>query len=140
LGTTPEIAFKSDSMPLRFIPSDVLARIFLHCETRKVDKSGCISFQKRSYDLGAKYAGQTVDVVFDPADTQTLTIEVAGDEPFQVTERKILEHVAARPKRPDPKTKAETSRLLDAVSNAYEARTVERQRAISYSSEVKKEV
>jgi len=139
LGTTPEIAFKSDSMPLRFIPSDVLARIFRHCETRKVDKSGCISFQNRSYDLGAKYAGQTVDVVFDPADTQFLTIETTGSKPFQVAERKILEHVVERPKRPEPETKATTSRLLDAVSNAYEARTVERQRAISYSSEVKKE-
>ncbi len=139
LGTSPEVAFKSDSMPLRFIPSEELARIFLHCETRKADKSGCISFQGRSYDLGAKYAGQTLDVVFDPANTETLTIEAAGSKPFQVKERQIQEHVAARPKRPEPEVKAETSRLLDAVSNAYEARTVDRQRAISYSSEVQKE-
>ena len=139
LGTSPEVAFKSDSMPLRFVPADVLARAFLHCETRKVDKSGCISFQNRSYDLGVKYAGRTVDVVFDPANTETLTIEAEGSKPFQVTERKVQEHVASRPKQPEPELKAETSRLLDAVANAYDARSVERQRAISYSSEVQKE-
>lgn len=44
IGTTPEIAYKSDSMPLRFVEQDLLARAFLHCETRKADKSGCISF------------------------------------------------------------------------------------------------
>lgn len=140
LGTTPEVAFKSDSMPLRYIPTDELARIFLHCETRKVDKSGCISFQNRSYDLGVKYAGQTVDVVFDPANTETLTIETSDCLPFQVKERQLQEHVAKRPESPEPEVKADTSRLLDAVSSAYEARTVNRQRAISYSSEVQKEV
>ena len=139
LGTSPEIAFKSDSMPLRFIPRDELSRVFLHCETRKADKSGCISFQGRSYDLGVKYAGRTVDVVYDPANTETLTIEADGNEPFQVSERKIQEHVAQHPKTPAAEVKAEGSRLLDAVSNAYTARTVDRQRAISYSSEIQKE-
>ena len=139
LGTSPEVAFKSDSMPLRFIPNNELARAFLHCETRKADKSGCISFQGRSYDLGVKYAGRTVDVVYDPANTETLTIEVDGNEPFQVNERKIQEHVAPRPKAPVAEVKAEGSRLLDAVSNAYAARSVDRQRAISYSNEVQKE-
>ena len=76
--------------------------IFLHCETRKADKSGCISFKGRSYDLGAQYAGRTVDVAFDPVNTDTLTIEVAGHKPFQVRERQIQEHVAPRPKRSEP--------------------------------------
>ena len=139
LGTSPEVAFKSDSMPLRFISTDVLARIFLHCETRKADKSGCISFKGRSYDLGAQHAGRTVDVAFDPINTDTLTIEVAGHKPFQVRERQIQEHVAPRPKRSEPAVKADTSRLLDAAESAYHARTIERQRAISYSAEIRKE-
>ena len=44
LGTTPEIAFKSDSMPPRFVDKALMARAFLHCESRKADKSGVISF------------------------------------------------------------------------------------------------
>jgi hypothetical protein len=34
---------------------------------------------------------------------------------------------------------AENSRLLDAAEKAYKAKTIERQRSISYSSEVQKE-
>jgi len=54
LGTTPEIAFKSDSMPPRYIDTAILARAFLHCEPRKADKSGCISFKGKKYDLGIR--------------------------------------------------------------------------------------
>lgn len=139
LGTTPEIAFKSDSMPLHFVPSDVLARAFLHCETRKVDKSGCISFQGKSFDLGMKYAGYTVDVVYDPSNIETLTIETSDHTSFQVSERQMHEHVAARPEKPVSEVKADKSRLLDAVADSYQSKYTAKQRAISYSSEVRKE-
>lgn len=140
LGTSPETAFKTDSMPLYFADTELLARAFLRCETRKTDKSGCISFEGRSYDLGIQYAGRTVGVVYDPADTRTLTIETPDRCPFQVTERKVGEHVAKRPEKPsEPEVRAEKSRLLDAVDAAYKTHTEERQRTISYSSEVKGE-
>lgn len=136
IGTTPEIAFKSDSMPLRYVEQALLARVFLHCETRKADKSGCVSFEGKKYDLGMKYVGRTVDVVYDPANTQILTIEVQGEEPFTVREVQIGEHVRPRPTRPDSTAKVDHSRLLAAVSKKYQANTVERRRAISYSHEV----
>lgn len=137
LGTTPEIAYKTDSMPLNYADTGLLARAFLHCETRKVDKSGCISFEGRSYDLGVQYTGRTVDVVYDPADTTSLTIEVPEQSPFQVTERKVGTHVARRPERPVPEVQADGSRLLDAAESAYKNRMEERQRTISYSTELK---
>ena len=139
LGTSPEVAFKSDSMPLRFVDADVMARAFLHCESRKVDKSGCISFKGKSYDLTVRFAGRTVDVVYDPSNTDILTIETNDCAPFQVTERKIGEHTATRPKMPKAEVTTENSRLLDAAEKAYKAKTIERQRSISYSSEVRKE-
>lgn len=43
LGMTPEHAFQSDSMPLRYPDEAILASAFLHCETRKVNKSGAAS-------------------------------------------------------------------------------------------------
>lgn len=138
LGTTPEIAYKSDSMPLRFIEQDLLARAFLHCETRKVDKSGCISFCGKKYDLGVKYAGRVVDVVYDPANTNTLTIEVEGEMPFLARKVQIGEHVRPRPQRPEAVVEVDHSRLLTAVARKYKANTVERRRAISYSSEIEK--
>ena len=139
IGTTPEIAFKSDSMPLRYIEQALLARAFLHCENRKVDKSGCISFGGKKYDVGIKYAGQTVDVVYDPANTEVLTIEVMGEEPFVARQLQIGEHVKPRPERPAPTVEADHSRLLAAVEKKYKANTVARRRAISYSSEIEKD-
>lgn len=45
---SPETTFRSDKKALRFVDPDVLTNAFLHCESRKVDKSGCISFMDRS--------------------------------------------------------------------------------------------
>lgn len=139
LGTTPEIAFKSDSMPPRFVAADILARAFLHCEPRKTDKSGCISFNGKKYDLGVAFAGRQVDVVYDPANVETLTIEAPDAEPFQVRQLHVGEHVAPRPKRAElPGSPADRSRLLDAVSDRFQEKDQQRRRAISYSTEVEK--
>lgn len=40
----PEAVYCGDKKPLWFVDPEDLANAFLHCETRKVDKSGCISF------------------------------------------------------------------------------------------------
>lgn len=92
LGTTPEIAFKSDSMPSRFVDKALMTRAFLRCETRKADKSGVISFGGKRYDLGVVFAGQQVDVVYDPACTDVLTIESQTCSPFQVRQIVVSEH------------------------------------------------
>ena len=140
LGTTPEIAFKGDSMPPRFVDPALLARAFLHCEQRKADKSGCISFRSDKYDLGVRFAGKRVDVVYDPANTESLTIEVAGEPPFQVQKLEVKEHVAPRAGKKDiDRIPVDHSRLLDAVSEKKEHSDALRRRAISYSSEVEKE-
>ncbi|WCK52521.1 Mu transposase C-terminal domain-containing protein [Aneurinibacillus sp. Ricciae_BoGa-3] len=73
--TSPESAFRSDRKALRFINPDELANAFLHCETRKVDKSGCISFMDQKYEVGLPFIGRQVHVVYDPSDLEQLTIE-----------------------------------------------------------------
>ena len=85
------------------------------------------------------YAGRVVDVVYDPANTETLTIEVEGEMPLVARKVQVGEHVRPRPERPQPDVKADHSRLLSAVTKKYKANTVERRRAISYSSEIEKE-
>lgn len=140
LGTTPEIAFKSDSMPPHFIDSSVLARAFLHCEQRKADKSGCISFQGQKYDIGVRYAGKQVDVVYDPADSEILTIEVAGELPFRAHKLSIREHVAQKDKPvAAERVSVDHSRLLDAAVKAKQKKDLTRIRAISYTVENTKE-
>ena len=98
-----------------------------------------ISVGGKKYDLGVKYAGRVVDVVYDPANTETLTIEVEGEMPFVARKVQVGEHVRPRSERPQPDMKADHSRLLSAVTKKYKANTVERRRAISYSSEIEKD-
>jgi putative transposase len=93
---SPETAFRSDKEALRFVDPDVLTNAFLHCEPRKVNKSGCISFMDRKYEVGIKFMNCTVDVVYDPADISELTIEYEGHQPWRAKELVIGERAGKR--------------------------------------------
>jgi transposase InsO family protein len=135
IGTTPEIAYKNSKAPLRFFPSDVIASAFKRCEARKVDKSGCISFSGKKYEVGPLFAGATVDVVYDPSDKETLTVEhKRTGASFQVKELVIGVHTGPRPRLPKSMTLAipQTSRFLDEKEKRYDARQVVVRRAIRF--------
>ena len=126
-------------MPPRFIDSAVLARAFLHCEQRKADKSGCISFRGEKYDLGVRFAGRKVDIIFDESSTDSLTVEADGVTPFRVHKLAVGEYVAPKPMRADAKTvPTDRSRLLDAASERYENRKMKHRNVLSYTQEVRK--
>jgi hypothetical protein len=132
LGTTPALAFKSDSMPLNYPDEALLASAFLHCEPRKVNKSGCISFMGKDYDVGLLYAGQQVNVIYDPQNIAKVRIEAKGHEPFYAEPAKVGTHVARKPKRAEiDRIPADSSRLLDAVARTADER--ERRAVISYT-------
>lgn len=131
---SPEAAFKSDSHPLRFIEPDVLANAFLHCESRKVDKSGCINFMSKKYEVGLNFIGCTVDVVYDPADISELTIEYEGYTPWKARELLIGERVGKRPGLPEHLEirPTDSSRLLSAASSRNKERQNRQNPAISF--------
>lgn len=131
---SPESAFRSDKKPLRFVDPDELAQAFLHCETRKVDKSGCISFMDRKYEVGLPFIGCTVDVVFDPADITELTIEYEGHAPWRVRELVIGERAGKRPPLPEhlSAVPAEASRLLTAAEKRNQDRKAQQLPAVTY--------
>jgi len=113
-GKTPQSVFNADPAKLRFVLPEIVADAFLHYEERKVDKVGCISFNAKKYEVGLKYIGCTVGIVYDPLDINEITIEYQNDEPFQVRELVIGANTGGRPKMPDTLTavKPESSRLL----------------------------
>ena len=80
---SPASAYRSDKKALRFLDPQTIANAFLHCEERKVDKAGCISFQGKKYEVGLSFIGCTVDVIYDPADITELTIEYEGHTPWK---------------------------------------------------------
>ena len=113
-GLSPEVAYNSSKTPLRFTTPETIASAFMHVETRKVDKSGCISFKGKKYEVGVLLVGRTVDVAYDPGDIETITVEYDNNS-RQVRELQIGEHTGPRPKLPKSMLPAlpGTSRLLD---------------------------
>jgi transposase InsO family protein len=135
-GDTPEAAYKRSAAALRFLPPETVASAFMHCEQRKVDKSGCISFNSKKYEVGITFIGQIVDIVFDPADTQQLMVEHRqSGTTFPIKELTIGEHTGPRPKLPSSLlySEAPTSRLLDAKERQYRSRREAKRNAIRYS-------
>lgn len=134
--TSPETAFRSDPLALRFVETEILTNALLHSEERKVDKSGCISFMGKKYEVGLLFIGSKVQIVYDPADTTELTVEYEGHAPWKVRELVIGERSGKRPALPEhmqPEV-ADTSRLLRAAENKHEQRKVMQAPAISYRS------
>jgi NADPH:quinone reductase-like Zn-dependent oxidoreductase len=99
-----------------------------------VDKSGCISFAGKKYEVDALLAGRTVDVAYDPNDIETLTAEYDG-KAWRVKELEIGIHTGPRPKLPKSMTTAlpKTSRLLDEKEKQHAARRETVRRAIRFN-------
>jgi len=134
-GSTPEIAYKNSKAPLRFLSADVIASAFMRCETRKVDKSGCISFGGKKYEAGVLLIGQTVSVVYDPADISVIIVEhEQSGAAFQAKELIIGTHTAARPKLPKSMMPGipQTSRYLNEKEKRHNTKQETVRRAISY--------
>jgi len=138
---SPTTAFRSDKQPLRFVDAELVANAFLHCEARKVDKAGCISFGGRRYEVGLTFIGCAVDVIYDPADTSELTIEYPGHTPWRVQQLVIGERSGARPKLPAHllPVATNTSRLLVGAAQQHQQRREQQLPAISYRAACKEE-
>jgi hypothetical protein len=133
---SPFTAFNTDREPIRFLDPEQIAEAFLRVEQRKVDKSGCISFAGKKYELehGLELIGQKVEVVYDPADIGTLWIEPKGFPRFTAKPLVIGERSGKRPELPLEKMpqKPLQSRLLSAAEKANETRKKNHRNAISF--------
>ena len=133
-NVSPETAYRSDKKSLKFLDPETIANSFLHAEERKVDKSGCISFASKKYEVGLNFIGSKVTVVYNPANTTELTIEYEGYTPFKARELLIGERTGTRPKLPEyllPKA-AESSRLLTAATQKNKQRKEQQIPAVTY--------
>jgi len=119
-GITPETAFKTDKRSLRFIDMKTLKEAFLHTEERKVDKTGCISFEGKKFEVGLQLLGRKVSVHYDPSWADEVEIHHPDFEPFLAKEQVIGEHCGARVELPERMTtiKPASSRLLDGLNKA----------------------
>jgi hypothetical protein len=133
-GKTPQAVFNADPTSFRFVEPEVVANAFLNYETRKVDKTGRISFCGKKYEAGLKYRGCTVGVVYDTLDISEITIEYQDDKPFQVKELVIGANTGKRPEMPDTlnAVKPASSRLLAAARKNKEKRRASQKMILSF--------
>lgn len=144
-GITPLQEFNRDSRPLKFLDARVVGEAFLHHEKRKVDKGACISFRGKRYETKASLIGFTVEIAYDPAAPEVLTINYPGIEPFQAKPLVIRGYCDQKPELPASiqVLEPETSRFLDALEKQHEQSVKRRADAISfggYRKEVAKDV
>jgi len=119
-GISPEVAFKTDSRALKFVDIDALRDAFLHTATRDVDKTGCISFSGKKYEVGTRFMGRKVEVYYDPSWTDEVQIHHKDSEPFMAKRLEIGEHCGVHAGIPEENSLIRTdhSRLLDGLNEA----------------------
>lgn len=121
-GVSPATAFGADKRPLRYASEDQLRDAFLHTDTRKVDKTGCISWSGRLYEVGLTYVGSRVTVRFDPTWTDELEVQGENGASFLVKKLVIGENCGAIRSLPEHMRvdAPQTSRLLDALKKEHQ--------------------
>ena len=134
-GITPAQEWNRDSRALKFLDSRVVAEAFLHHETREIDKSGCLSFDGRKYDISISLAGKTVEIAYDPMAPETIIVTCEGAAPITARPLAIPEFCDKSPVRPScmQEEKPETSRFLDGLKKQAEKAREHRMSAISFA-------
>lgn len=135
-GITPEQEWNRDTRPLRYLDTGAVCEAFLHHERRKVDKGACISFRGKRYETKASLIGFTVEISYDPASPEILTVNYPGTEPFRASPLKIGEYCAKTPELPASMlaVEPETSRFLDALEKRHAESAKRHADAISFGS------
>ena len=140
-GITPEQEWNRDSRALKFLDACLVGEAFLHHEKRKVNRGACISFRGKQYETRTSLIGFTVEISYDPASPEIITVHYPGTESFKAAPLKIGEYCDQKPELPVSMkaVEPETSRFLDALEKKHKESAKRRADAISFGA-YKKEV
>ena len=135
-GISPLQEWNRDSRPLTFLDTSVVSEAFLHHEQRKVDKGACISFRGQRYETKPALIGHMVEISYDPAAPERITVSYAGMEPFTAVPVKIGAYCDRAPVLPAEMQEQTpmTSRFLDALEARHERTQRQLTDAISFAS------
>lgn len=116
-GISPLQEWNRDPRALVFLDTAVVAEAFLHHEQRLVNKGACISFQGRKYETRPSLIGFKVEISYDPAAPETITVNYPGMAPFTAEPLRIGEFCDKSPSLPASmlEGEAENSRMLSAL-------------------------
>lgn len=138
-GRTPKDAFEQDEREVRMASPEDLTYAFLTIESRKVNKTGCISLDNEQWEIeeGSLLIGRRVDVLRDPTKPDEARIECEGYPTLKAKKLVIKSHTGRFPnmKMPEKLPEETHSRLLQGLKTKYdEQKEQERQYALSYAS------
>ena len=135
-GITQEQEWNRDSRALRYLDAQLVGEAFMHHENRKVNKGACISFRGKQYETKPSLIGYTVEIAYDPASPEIITVHYPGMEPFKAAPLKIDEYCDQKPALPASMlpVEPETSRFLDALEKKHAESEKCRADAISFGA------
>jgi hypothetical protein len=135
-GVSPATAFGTDTRPLRFAPAEQLRDAFLHTETRKVDKTGCVSFQGNLYEVGLAYIGRKIEIRFEPSWSEEIEVLDGQSKPYIAkklvigtncgTTHELPEHMRTMP--------PQASRMLDALKKEHQSKRQQTEIATTFKT------
>ena len=133
-GITPEMEWNRDERRQKFLDVQTVSDAFTHYETRVIDKAGCFDFEGKKYEASATLAGLTVEISYDPLNTETITVRYGKMDAIKAHPVRIGAYAAKAPARPIGMTDdiPETSRFLDALERKYKKDHVNAARALSF--------
>jgi transposase InsO family protein len=123
-GVSPATAFGTDTRPLKFVTAEQLRDAFFHTETRKVDKTGCVSFSGQLYEVGLAYIGSKVEIRFDLSWTEEIEVIHGQSKPFVAKKLVIGTNCGTTQELPEHMrtTPPQTSRMLDALKKEHQSK------------------
>ena len=88
----------------------------------------------QKYEVGLAFIGRKVDVVYDPANIEELTIEFEDYSPWKAKKLVIGERAGKRPALPEhlQVQNADSSRLLKAAEQKNQERQIEQKPAVTF--------
>ena len=135
-GISPLQEWNRDSRPLTFLDAAVVSEAFLHHEQRKVDRGACISFRGKRYETKPSLIGHTVEISYDPAAPEQITVSYQGMELFTAMPVVIGPYCDKSPALPASMQEQTptTSRFLDALEKRHEQNRRQMADAISFAA------
>ena len=135
-GISPTSGVERDSRPLTFLDAAVVSEAFLHHEQRKVDRGACISFRGKRYETKPSLIGHTVEISYDPAAPEQITVSLSGNGTFTAMPVVIGPYCDKSPALPASMQEQTptTSRFLDALEKRHEQNRRQMADAISFAA------
>lgn len=134
-GISPMQEWNRDSRALCYVDASVVSEAFRVHEKRLVDKGACISFRGKRYETKPALIGFTVEISYDPAAPEIITVSYPGIEPFEAKPLKIGEYCDKNPTLPVSMQESvpDTSRFLDALEKKHSENVARMADAISFA-------